>query len=188
MFNLSLIEHDLPLPPRLLSLPLTDAIKGELENLFLDKVIANLGLCISVYDIQSIEGGFIVPGDGCSRYKVVFRLLMFRPFIGEVLTGTIEESDANGLHLSLGFFSDIYVPVHLLPIPNKRDANGLWIWIFDTEELALDLNEKIRFRVKNIKFPPMPIEQDDNAKPFAPMEITAEICQEGLGLVSWWGD
>ena len=38
MFFLSLIEHTLQLSPHLLDLPLSDAIKGELESLFLDKV------------------------------------------------------------------------------------------------------------------------------------------------------
>jgi hypothetical protein len=38
MFSLSLIEHDLPMPPHLLNRPLADAIKAELERLFLDKV------------------------------------------------------------------------------------------------------------------------------------------------------
>ena len=38
MFSLRLIEHDLPMPPHLLSRPLLDAIKAELERLFLDKV------------------------------------------------------------------------------------------------------------------------------------------------------
>lgn len=34
------------------------------------KVIANLGLCICVYDIRSIEGGYIFPGDGAATYTV----------------------------------------------------------------------------------------------------------------------
>ena len=103
MFYLSLIEHTLRLPPQLLGLPLNEAIKGELESLFVDKVrgfsiafafsfcycefrvfkrlkencvvmqvIANLGLCVSVYDIRSIDGGFVFPGDGASTYTVYF--------------------------------------------------------------------------------------------------------------------
>lgn len=55
MFNLSLIEHTLRLPPHLLSLSLDKAVKHDLEKLFLDKVIANLGLCVSVYDIRKID-------------------------------------------------------------------------------------------------------------------------------------
>ena len=30
---------------------------------------------------------------------------------------------------------------------------------------------KVRFRVEQIKYPPIPIEQESNVKPFAPMEI-----------------
>jgi hypothetical protein len=44
MFALSQIEHDLPMPPHLLSRPLPDAIKAELERLFLDKVTRILAL------------------------------------------------------------------------------------------------------------------------------------------------
>ncbi|GLU03619.1 hypothetical protein SLE2022_208080 [Rubroshorea leprosula] len=104
MFYLSLIEHTLRLPPHLLNVPLDEALKMELERLFLDKVIANLGLCISVYDIQSIKGGFIFFGDGASTYTVEFRLTMFCPFVGEIILAKLKESDANGLRLSLGFF------------------------------------------------------------------------------------
>lgn len=51
MFYLSLIEHNLPVPPHLLNRPLLDAVKEELERLFLDKVglvIVLLILCTSL--------------------------------------------------------------------------------------------------------------------------------------------
>jgi DNA-directed RNA polymerase III subunit RPC8 len=38
MFYLSRIEHTFRMPPCLLNLPIEEAIKGELEKLFLDKV------------------------------------------------------------------------------------------------------------------------------------------------------
>ena len=43
------------------------------------KVIADLGLCVSVYDIKSIEGGFIFPSDGAATYTVylILYLLLF---------------------------------------------------------------------------------------------------------------
>uniref|UniRef100_A0A1D1Z3B8 DNA-directed RNA polymerase subunit n=1 Tax=Anthurium amnicola TaxID=1678845 RepID=A0A1D1Z3B8_9ARAE len=188
MFCLSLIEHDLRLPPHLLGLPLHKAIRGEIERLFLDKVISNLGLCVSVYDIRSIEGGFILPGDGASTYKVVFRLVMFRPFIGEVLIGKTETSDESGLKISLGFFNDIHIPAHLLQQPNKRGEDGIWLWQYTDESLSLDLDEEIRFRVNDVRYPPIPVRQEENAKPFAPMEIIGDIRGDGLGLLSWWED
>lgn len=186
MFRLSLIEHTLPVPPHLLNRPLVDALREEIERLFLDKVIKDLGLCVSVYDIQSIEGGFIFPGDGSSTYTVVFRLLMFRPFKGEILSGTVETSDEKGVRVSLGFFNDIYVPRHLLQQPCKRGDDGLWIWEHECGELPLDLDEEIIFQVNNVKYPTIPVTQDEKAKPFAPMEIIGDIHGDGLGLVAWW--
>lgn len=86
------------LPPRLLNLPLQDAIKEELQNIFLDKVISKLGLCISIYDIRKIDGGFISPGEGASTYTVEFRMIVFRPFVGEIISAKLKESTADGLH------------------------------------------------------------------------------------------
>lgn len=166
MFYLSEIEHTLRLPPHLLDLPLHDAIKGELEGLFLDKVIANLGLCISVYDIRFIDGGFVFPGDGASTYTVKFRLIMFRPFVGEVIVAKLKESDSNGLRLSLGFFDDIYVPVHLMPNPSHSEPDPenkeqiRWIWEFGEENYPIDGIDEIRFRVQSINYPSIPVEQE----------------------------
>ncbi|KAK1352726.1 DNA-directed RNA polymerase III subunit RPC8 [Heracleum sosnowskyi] len=192
MFYLSEIEHTMRVPPHLLNLPLNDAIKGELERLFLDKVVANLGLVISVYDIKSIDGGFVFPSDGASTYTVKFRLVIFRPFVGEVVTAKLLESTANGLRLSLGFFDDIYVPVHLMPNPSHSEADPVnknqvaWIWEYQDENYAIDGVDEIRFRVNNIRYPPIPIEADKESNRFAPMVITGSLDADGLGPVSWW--
>ncbi|CBI29576.3 unnamed protein product, partial [Vitis vinifera] len=70
MFFLSLIEHTVQLRPHLLDLPLNEAVKGEFESLFLDKIIVNLGLCISVYDMRSIDGGLVFPRDGVLLFLI----------------------------------------------------------------------------------------------------------------------
>ncbi|XP_078436954.1 RNA polymerase Rpb7 N-terminal domain-containing protein [Wolffia australiana] len=189
MFCLSVIEHDLRLPPHLLSLSLHKAIRGELENLFLDKVIPNLGLCVSVYDIKSIDGGFIFPGDGASTYNVVFRLVMFRPFVGEVLIGKVDSSSESGLKVSVGFFDDIYIPRHLLQQPCSLGKDGVWTWDLENgSSLSLDNDEEIRFRVSSVKYHPIPVSQDENATAFIPMEIIGDIYGDALGLVSWWDE
>ncbi|XP_059286722.1 uncharacterized protein LOC132602885 [Lycium barbarum] len=192
MFYLSLIEHTLRLPPHLLSLPLNESIRGELEGLFVDKVIANLGLAISIYDIRSIDGGFIYPSEGASTYTVKFRLVVFRPFVGEVITARLKESNAEGLRLSLGFFSDIYVPAPLMPVPSRSEPDPenqnqvRWIWTFDEQEYPIDGVDEIRFQVHNVSYPSIPLEQDKDSKPFAPMVIKGSLDADGLGPISWW--
>ncbi|XP_059431191.1 DNA-directed RNA polymerase III subunit rpc8-like isoform X2 [Corylus avellana] len=181
MFYLSRLEHTFRVPPSLLSLPCEEVVKGELEKLFLDKVIAKLGLCVSVYDIRSIKGGFIFPSDGAPTYTVVFRLIMFRPFEGEIIAAKLKESNSTGLRLSLGFFDDIYIPVELFPIPssfkpdpNKKDK-GTWEWEFGGDPFIVDGIDEILFRVRSISYPSIPLEQPEQAKPFAPMRITNAV-------------
>lgn len=192
MFYLSAIEHTLRLAPHLLSLSLNEAIKGELEGLFVDKVIANLGLIISVYDIRSIDGGFIYPSEGASTYTVKFRLVVFRPFVGEVITARLKESNAEGLRLSLGFFDDIYVPAPLMPVPSRSETDPenksqvKWIWKFDEQDYPIDNVDEIRFQVHNVSYPSLPLEQDRDSKPFAPMVIKGSLDADGLGPISWW--
>ncbi|XP_062017009.1 DNA-directed RNA polymerase III subunit RPC8 [Rosa rugosa] len=193
MFYRSRIEHSLRLPPSLLSLRLQDAVKGELEKLFLDKVISNLGLCISVYDIQSIKDHFILPNDGHPTLTVVFTLITFRPFVGEIITAKVIESTANGLRLSLGFFDDIYIPTHRFPTPcHKKDDSKknvvLWYWKPSDDEFSIDMKDQIRFQVESVNYPKIPIEQPENSKPFAPMEVKGSIDFDGLGPVHWWQD
>ncbi|RVW17482.1 NADPH-dependent alkenal/one oxidoreductase, chloroplastic [Vitis vinifera] len=58
MFFLSLIEHTLRLSPHLLDLPLSEAIKGELESLFLDKVefrLVMFGLFVRILSLQNLK-------------------------------------------------------------------------------------------------------------------------------------
>ncbi|KAI4347640.1 hypothetical protein L6164_008434 [Bauhinia variegata] len=192
MFYLSRIEHTLPLPPHLLSLPIHEAIHKELEKLFLDKVIANLGLCISVYDIRSIEGGFIFPSEGAPTYTVVFTLVVFRPFVGEIISAKLLSSDADGLRLTLGFFDDIYVPGHHLPNPNhfegepNNSKRGTWFWDYNEQSYPIDNTDEIKFRVQSVSYPPIPVEPPKDSKPFAPMLITGSLDHDGLGPVSWW--
>ncbi|CAL0330810.1 unnamed protein product [Lupinus luteus] len=163
----------------------------ELQNLFLDKVISNLGLCVSLYHIISIEGGYIFPSDGAPTYTVVFNLVMFRPFVGEVIAAKLLASNAHGLRLSVGFFDDIYVPAHLMPIPNHFEADpinsyeneskkGTWFWDYEGEHFAIEHSEdEIRFRVQSVSYPPVPVEQPKESKPFAPMLVTVWVLFHG---------
>ncbi|EFJ12066.1 hypothetical protein SELMODRAFT_235152 [Selaginella moellendorffii] len=155
MFVLSKLRDTLRIPPANLVLPLLDAITLEIHRLFLDKVVKDLGLCVSLYDIQSIEGGFVFPGDGAPTYTVEFQLVMFRPFPGEILVAKLKKCDKNGLVCNVdGFF--------------RRH------------------NQEVRFRVLKVRYPPIPLEQERDAQPFAPMEVIGDINSDGLGLVSWW--
>lgn len=58
----------------------------------------NVGLCIALWDIQKIEDAYIFPGDGASHSVVHFRYVVFKPFIDEILMGTIKGCSKEGVH------------------------------------------------------------------------------------------
>lgn len=60
-------------------------------------MIKDVGLVVSVYDIPWIGDSLIHPGDGSCYTQVRFRLIIFRPFVGEVLVGKVSRSSPEGL-------------------------------------------------------------------------------------------
>ena len=90
MFKLTAVEADVRVHPKDLNKPPLTAVADVIEQQYLDKVVPDLGLVVSVYDIQSVEGGHIYPSVGAAYFKAKFRIIVFRPFIGEVLVGKLK--------------------------------------------------------------------------------------------------
>lgn len=198
MFQLSIISDLIRIPPHLFNLPREVAIKQELNVKYANKIIPKLGLVISIFDILEFDTGLFRPGDGAMYVNVTCRLVVFKPFVGEILTGWIEKCTADGIKVNIGFFNDIFIPKALL-FENSHfliDENA-WIWKMDEDTtLYLDINEKITFRVEeeiftNVK-PKGPtnsteIQNNDETKEQTPPYALIASCQtDGMGCCSWW--
>lgn len=133
-------------------------------------MIPDLGVGVTLYEILDIQGGTIYPLEGAAMFKVTFSLVrfgsvtnswrvlpapaltqthcasqvVFRPFVGEVMTGRIVSADRRGLQvcafavpssmrkdcrltlemhrvgdqISLGFFDDVFIPSTALQEPS----------------------------------------------------------------------
>lgn len=64
-------------------------------------MISDKGLCIALYDLLHVKEGFIHQGEGYVRHQVKFRLLLFKPFPGEVLQGKIANITREGIEGTL---------------------------------------------------------------------------------------
>lgn len=88
---------------------------------YADRIIHKVGLCVCFHSIISASEGLIGHGTGTVHVNVDFRVLVFRPFKGEILAATIAGfSRKGGIALSLGFFEDVNVP------PETLFENTLW--------------------------------------------------------------
>uniref|UniRef100_A0A023FA39 DNA-directed RNA polymerase III subunit RPC8 n=1 Tax=Triatoma infestans TaxID=30076 RepID=A0A023FA39_TRIIF len=199
MFNLTSFRDVIRTPPALFDIDLKTSISNYLNEKLSNKVVKNIGLCVALFDIESMDDSFIFPGDGGAHTKVEFRFVVFRPFIEEVIIGKIKNCTKEGVHVTLGFFDDIFIPESCLQHPSRFDeSEQVWIWQYDSNDekhdLFMDQGEAVRFRVTGESFiETSPITGNDADKKSAeqtsaeiPYSITATINEPGLGLLSWW--
>ncbi|KAF7731923.1 DNA-directed RNA polymerase III subunit RPC8 [Apophysomyces ossiformis] len=208
MFVLSELEDTVKIVPNDFRKEDKDAIIDVLNEKFANKVVQEVGLCICVHDILEASEGIILYGDGCSYKKVKFRLVVFRPFVGEILTGKIKSCSPKGVRVTMGFFDDIHIPGVALQAGSEFDpAEQVWVWNYDGEKMYMDIDEPIRFRVLRELFtdttptthPPAGHRRQSiadasvssdlaaNSTKIAPYALTCTIQEDGLGLLSWWG-
>ena len=118
MFELARLKDTVHIAPTEFGKPLLKAVNNALSEKYPNKVLPGLGLCVTLHDILHIgEAHLYANSNAAMHIPVEFRLVMFRPYVGEVLTGTLVSSDPKGMRVSLGFFDEIYVPARLLQAP-----------------------------------------------------------------------
>ncbi|KAL2178490.1 RNA polymerase III subunit Rpc25-domain-containing protein [Thermothelomyces heterothallicus CBS 202.75] len=174
------------------------AIEDNINAKYANKVVQKIGLCICLWDILWTSEGLIGHGDGMVNVNVEFRMVVFRPHKGEVITARIVDQSPEGINLATDFFDDIFVPWTELPeVSEFEPADNLWIWKEEDQVMYFDDNEMVRFRVIAEEWhdqtPSKPVEDVDaseeapaptNTKP--PYRITGSMAGPGLGCCLWW--
>ncbi|CAD7081260.1 unnamed protein product [Hermetia illucens] len=205
MFVLAELKDTIRIAPEQFHLKLSEAVRDEINRKLANKVLLNVGLCIALKDIVKLGDSIILPGDGASHTEVIFRYIVFRPTVGDVITGKIRSCSREGVHITLGFFDDILIPPTALQHPSRfEEAEQAWVWEYPLEngeghDLFMDIGEPIKFRVSREIFeessPIGPPDQAESASTSAsqttadvktPYRIIAAINESGLGVLSWW--
>ncbi|RPA79240.1 DNA-directed RNA polymerase III 25 kDa polypeptide [Ascobolus immersus RN42] len=195
MFILTTFSDLITIPPALFRVRTRSALEDLINAKYANKVVPNTGLCIALYDILKSGDGVVYKGS--ANVNVTFRMIVFRPFKGEILTGRISSSTQHGIKVRLGgFFDDVFIPGDNMFEGTKFDhLEQIWVWNNDGEAYYMDKNEEIRFRIETEFFrdqnPRAPlkagetdVESEQNRAPS--YHILGSCNQSGLGLVSWW--
>lgn len=154
MFELAKLRDTVHIAPSEFGKSTLTSVINALSEKYPNKVVPGLGLCVTVYDVLLVGEAHLYPGNASQHMVVEFRIVVFRPYAGEVLTGTLVASDPQGMRISLGFFDEIQVPSHLLQPPSYWSADEcVWVWNVTPEhQLFYDLENELRFRVVEVKF------------------------------------
>mmetsp|Transcript_63728 Transcript_63728/g.150851 ORF Transcript_63728/g.150851 Transcript_63728/m.150851 type:complete len:224 (-) Transcript_63728:93-764(-) len=209
MFVIAQLRDTIKILPQ--SLNKETIVQDRIEANYVNKVVHDVGFCISLHEIHSIGDAHVFPSDGSAFVHVEFSLVCFRPFIAEILIGTVTScSKEEGLRVSLGFFKTCLIPPHFLRDNTVfDDEEKIFVWKTDWGDGDMRAGDAIRFRVNNVNFhdevksgpacyvtasdvePPAGAAAAEAAAPttqLPPMEILGSIKDDGLGLLLWWPD
>lgn len=193
MFIVVSILDDVPVLPKNLGSDYKLELKRQIQAKYVDRVIANVGLCVEFYEFTSInEFATIYPGDGMASYnesyfkaknfgepyfKVEFKLIVFQPSVDEWLVGSIVGSDECGMTVSLGFYQDVFIPCSNLCLQNCPFAfdpeSRCHVWLWKNKEAPsekhipffCDKEAVIRFRVVAVDFKEPTHPKDNSSTP-----------------------
>jgi len=102
MFYLMEVEDHVRVEPRHFGLPTQEAIEKQLNESYVDRVNKELGFVISVVSVDRVEDGVIIPGDGAAFYRSVFKILVWKPELHELVFGRISEIANFGAFIEVG--------------------------------------------------------------------------------------
>jgi DNA-directed RNA polymerase subunit E'/Rpb7 len=183
----------------------SDIVYQKLREKYISKIIIDQGLVVSIKNFK-IKSDLIVEIEGVIDIKYECNLIIFSPKEGDILLGTICDSNQNSIIVDCGIIK-VKVPTQQLMEPyyfNKKEK--LWFWSYDGKNYYYEKNAKCRVKVLDVNFKSgkdyskfindkMAEENEDkvneediiNSLQLEDiMEIYCTMSQEGLGPIKWW--
>ncbi len=102
MFYLLDVEDYVRVEPKHFGLATKEAIERQLNESHVNNFNKELGYIITIVSVDKIEEGVIIPGDGAAFYKSLFKLVVWRPELHELVYGTITEITNFGAFMQIG--------------------------------------------------------------------------------------
>jgi len=182
----------------------SDIVYLKLREKYISKIIIDQGLVVSIKNFK-IKSDLIVEIEGVIDIKYECNLIMFSPREGDILYGTIYDSNQDNIIVDCGIIK-VKVPTQQLMEPyyfNKKEK--LWFWSYDGKNYYYEKNAKCRLKVLDVNFKSgkdisklindkmaegnEEIKEETIIKSLQRediMEIYCTMSQEGLGPIKWW--
>lgn len=102
MFRIVEIADHVRVEPELFGIPIKEAVKKQLEKIYENYIDEELGAVVAVLDIVSVGEGILIPGDPAAYYESIFKLLVFKPELQELVFGQVAQITNFGAFLNIG--------------------------------------------------------------------------------------
>ena len=151
MYQMVVVEDEIPVPPEKLNLEVEKAVKESLEEKFEGEINNEIGVILAVTEIDKIKEGFILPGDPSVHYPVRFKLLTWMPRDKEIVEGEIVDITEFGAFVRCGALDGL---VHISQVMDdyvSYDEKNSQLVGKQTRKVLKE-GDKVRARIISISF------------------------------------
>ena len=171
MFYLAEVEDYVRVEPKLFGLPTAEAVKEQLNETYVNFHDRELGVVAAVLEVLSVDDGIIIPGDGAVYYKSLFKLVIFKPELQELVYGTIDEITNFGAFINMGSMKGmIHISQTMDDYVSISKTNSL---TGKSNKRSLNLGDNCIARIVAVSY------KGDEPK------IGLTMRQPGLGKIEW---
>lgn len=174
MYKIMTVEDTVRVPPSRFDEEIEGVIMSEFENAVVGKIDRNIGIVISVINVDRIKEGKIILGDGAIYYDARFDILVYQPILNEVVEGEVSEIAEFGAFINFGPMDGL---VHVSQITedyigyDQKNA----ILVGKETRKVLKLGDRVRARIIAISLKPS----------FSDSKIGLTMRQPYLGKLEW---
>jgi DNA-directed RNA polymerase subunit E' len=174
MFNIVEIADHVRVEPELFGLTIKEAVKAQLERSYENYIDEEMGAVVAVIDVLFVGDGILIPGDAAAYYDSVFRLLVFRPELNELVYGYVTQITNFGAFLNMGAIEAmIHISQTMDDFVSFSKSDSL---LGKNTKRSLRKGDLCMARVVAISFKTMP------------PKIGLTMRQPGLGKIEWVQD
>lgn len=171
MFYIVEIADHVRVEPELFALPVKEAVKKQLEKLYQNYIDEELGSVVAVLDVLHVGEGILIPGDAAAYYDSVFKLLIFKPLLQELVYGQITQITNFGAFMNIGAFEAmIHISQTMDDFVSFSKSDAL---IGKNSKRSLRKNDLCLARIVALSYKTMP------------PKIGLTMRQPGLGKLEW---
>lgn len=102
MYYVYEIQDTIRFPPNFLGGNLKRTILKLVQEEYEGLLDEDLGVVISVVDVEDVGEGKVVPGDGAVYYDVTIKMVLYKPEVQELVTGVVSEITEFGAFVRTG--------------------------------------------------------------------------------------
>jgi len=102
MYKIVEVRDKVRVPPTSFNLKVKDAVKQSIQETYECTLDPKIGFILACVEVESVGEGKIIPGDAGIFYDAVFKLLVFKPELHELVYGEVIDNTEFGSFIRIG--------------------------------------------------------------------------------------